>query len=408
MNCEQTRLELSAWLDDELSSERRQQIDAHLHQCAVCQQTLEELRHVDARFQSLRLPLAAQQRVLEAAESIHVEPTDSDSPFGRRRMIPWVVAALAASIAIAIVSIKPRDPDPIVVGPMATEPAAVARIVRSTGDLEALDPGSEQWQRVAADQPHSLSAGTRLRTLPDVVCEITTSNQSTIRLDASSEIVLHSPEHVQVIDGQIWSRIATNETLRVDTPVPGDRSETESDSLLTMKCPSGSEFQWSVDSDTSVFQSLADDGCELTLLDTFTCPVGGREKVSIRRDLEVQREPTHVQSAKVWQIPLLAMDQSDTELSGMLESLLIQIGGTKAGFMHEQQVRRLGPQGAIPLLAYVQSERSEQNQSARRHAMRIAAETADGSALDRLQVLQSDADPEIAALAKHAIARIRP
>ncbi len=74
--------------------------------------------------------------------------------------------------------------------------------------------------------------------------------------------------------------------------------------------------------------------------------------------------------------------------------------------MQEQQVRQLGPAGALPLLAYVQSQRSRTIPSARLHAMRIASEMADETALDRLRRLQEDDNSLITRFATDAITRI--
>ncbi|MEM8671225.1 MAG: zf-HC2 domain-containing protein [Planctomycetota bacterium] len=400
MNCDRCQELLSAWLDEELADDELQLVESHQGSCATCQRVLDELRDVEMRLRKLTLPVDA---ITRAEQAVASHPTNDVTPQNNSwRSIPWLVAALAASILflLAILDLGDR-PAPVV------QEIGVARLVRSTGELEAFDPVTEQWRLISAHDLATFSAGTRLRTLPGVVCELETSDRTTLRLDASAEVVLLAPSHVQVVEGQIWGCVAQDQSLKVDTG-QANSSETTNKTerpLMTLSCSSGAEWQWANKKGESVIQSLADASCQLTI-ETFQCPVNAKEQVSVSPDLDVQRESANVQSAKIWQIPLLAVDQTDSELEGVLESLLIQIGSTKAGFFQEQQVRRLGPAGAIPLLAYVQSARSLSNRAARGQAMRIASETADETGLNRLRQLSSDEDQAIAKYAKEAIERI--
>ena len=50
MNCDQMRMLLPAFANDELSEEERQMVELHLAACVACRQALEELRDLEGRL----------------------------------------------------------------------------------------------------------------------------------------------------------------------------------------------------------------------------------------------------------------------------------------------------------------------------------------------------------------------
>jgi hypothetical protein len=66
----------------------------------------------------------------------------------------------------------------------------------------------------------------------------------------------------------------------------------------------------------------------------------------------------------------------------------------------------LGPPGAIPLLAYVESDNSKEQPVIRLSAMRMAADMADQSAIERLKRLSRDEVTAIAQLADEALRQL--
>ena len=143
-------------------------------------------------------------------------------------------------------------------------------------------------------------------------------------------------------------------------------------------------------------------------MSVFRCPVGPGETVVVKEDQDVERANPNLEQATLWQLPLLAITPSnDQELRRRLEPMLISIGSTKLGFMNERQIQSLGPAGAIPLLAYVKSTRTDEDPTLRRRAMRIASENVDETADERLADLADDPDPVVSQLAAKALERVR-
>jgi len=399
MKCEQCDSHLSAFVDDELTADLTSDVQQHLRSCQACRTALEDLRVVDGRLAELRLPSASIAHLQSAIRRDTNSGPPTPLPVTPHRtwpgrVLPWsIVAMIAASIALALL-MMPQ--------PEATNPIA-GRLVRATGSVEVLVPGSDQWQRIEAEEEILMHSGIRVRTFPNVACEIETSEKALLRLDQTAELVLHAPNRVEIVKGQVWSCASDSKTLQVDTSAP-DATTTK---LLTMTCPTDSEFQWNVDQDHSACQSLSGGETQWTLT-PFQCPsVSPGERVSVDTEHKVSRSREDSPATKIWQLPLLAVGQTvDEELKEIVESLLVRIGTTKAGYLKEEQIRRLGPPGAIPLLAYVQSDSSRKKIAVRRDAMRIAVDLADESAVERLRQLRGDEDPSIAQLADGALRRL--
>jgi Putative zinc-finger len=392
MNCEQCQENLSAFMDGELVEGLQTEIDEHLQNCSGCRAEWDELHRLDARLQSLTLPAngAANAFAVASQQSLAVRQS---RPAGLRWMLPWILA-IAACLAIMFFVTDSR-PTPAV--PIA------GRLVHATGAVEVQLQGTEQWTALEKSGA-AIQRGCHVRTSPNSLCEIETSEKATLRMGEIAEVVLHDGDRIEVIRGQVWCRAPESKSIQVDTCFPIETNF----QLISMTCPSDSEFQWTVDQNVASCQSISSEQTEWSN-QIFSCPVGPGERVTVDGANNLQRSREDSLAKKLWQLPLLAASQaSDEELTSVLEPLLIKIGSTKAGFMDESAIRNLGPAGAIPLLAYVQSDRSHGQPSARARAMRIAVEIADETAIPRLRELSHSANPgrEIASLAEEALRRL--
>jgi predicted anti-sigma-YlaC factor YlaD len=94
---------LSEYLDGTLAGSERAALDAHLAGCAACAATLEELRRVVARAQSLQDRPPATDLWPGVAERIGVSPDVVSLPARRARRVAFSIPQLiAASLALVV------------------------------------------------------------------------------------------------------------------------------------------------------------------------------------------------------------------------------------------------------------------------------------------------------------------
>ena len=114
-------------------------------------------------------------------------------------------------------------------------------------------------------------------------------------------------------------------------------------------------------------------------------------------------------TATNWQIPLLALgNPRDSDLQRRLTGLLAAAGRSKAAHLYEEQIRQLGPVGAVPLLAFVRSEESIKDRDLRYRSMTLAADMASLASLQDLEELLHDNDPYIRRLSLKVLTRLQP
>lgn len=365
MNCDVIRGQFSSLIDGELTAQDNDRVAQHLSDCEGCRAELRTLRRLDVRLQSLAVPQALESRIMVAVTAEAAEPTNTlPPPLQYRKRIVAAVIGMAAVIGLLAVWLRPLRQAPGDQAPGVQAPW-VAVVVRSIGNVQVMAPDGDAWSDVGgASMP--LVSGSRVKTPERGSCEVETAEDAQLRLDADTELVVHSASHMQVLRGQVWCQASPQQSLTFDTPVREDAAPLRD----VFSCPKATELQVRVDPQQAVV---------------------------------VGTEPER----KVWQLPLLALRGSDdSELSSLVETLLANVGHSKMQFMDEAQIRALGPRGAIPLLMYVQNGGSLKQPAVRQRAMQIAAELADDSAFELLAELAGDSEPAIRQQAQAAIDRL--
>ncbi len=361
MKCSDCQLWLSAYLDDELDPEVMAKVSEHCDSCKACRCQRDELRTIDRQLARLKLPAKPVYDQLRIAKG-------SKPSIGlRAKLVPWALgAALLAASILMVASLSwqvHRDEISKTIEALPAPEVHPIQLVRATGDIEVFDSKLDRWTTVAQGTDVGLGIGDRVRTFPSVTCELKTEDRGTIRLNEQAEVRFVENDRIECVSGQVWMR-ADSGAIQVQSAPPK----------------------------------------------SFRCEINTGQCVAMSDEIETPTvTPAQDENwrAKIWQLPLLAIGApSDSELSQVMEGVLASLGASKESFLIDHQLRALGPRGAIPLLAYVASERSRSDLSRRMHAMQLGCEMADATALGRLANLAKDDSPEIAETAIKAIERI--
>jgi Putative zinc-finger len=401
--CDRFRPLFSALIDGELESAEAHEVEGHLESCEACRYELQSLQELDVHLsRHLVIPdiasrVTAISRAAEAQSlhnSVHRLPT-----YG----LSFAIAiAIAAVILFAMLPDKwgkkddrsSSNPDTLI----------VARLVRSTGPVQVLPPDTVDWLDIAADSKHALLSGSRLRTSERIVCELETTKNATIRMNEAAELIIRDPKQVELVAGQLWCHASNDSDIDISVAV----KNVDSPRIASFTCPSGSEMQCDAKNDRDSYVSVSSANAQANVtIGEFSCAVSPGETVLIDSDNKIDRTSNVGLASKVWQLPLLALHgNADRELDSLLKSVLAPIGMTKAMHLNEQQIRRLGPPGSIPLLVYAIHEKSPEHASLRQTAVRMASDLADQRAISLLTTLQDDPDTYIAGVAKSTLTRI--
>lgn len=155
---------LSEYLDGELAVDERQTLEAHLVACEPCTRTLDELRRVVARAQTLTQHLPPSALWEGVARRIGADPPRMVRAVARqpRRVSLTVLQLVAASLFIAALAggivwrirVPPRAATDAVgqVAPAATTPEAAP-------DIEPVSLADAQYDAAVADLQRALDKG---------------------------------------------------------------------------------------------------------------------------------------------------------------------------------------------------------------------------------------------------------
>ena len=117
MDCSEVKQLLSAYYDDELSSEKRASVDEHLSGCNDCTRELESFRNLSAMADRLSHPEAPIQIWSQLSERLSAERKAESQQLNRWSWIKWtgtraapVGVAVAVAILIAVVWFGSRPP----------------------------------------------------------------------------------------------------------------------------------------------------------------------------------------------------------------------------------------------------------------------------------------------------------
>ena len=92
---------------------------------------------------------------------------------------------------------------------------AVAEISLTTGSVDVKQADSKDWVAVKEASRVPLTAHARIRTQRKSLCEIHTKSEAVVRLNQETELVLHRPERVELVAGELWCRAPTKAGMEI-------------------------------------------------------------------------------------------------------------------------------------------------------------------------------------------------
>jgi hypothetical protein len=427
VNCNHSRGLFSAWIDGQLKTDDRAELEEHLQECLECRTAAESLRdlHSDLvrAFESPRIAAA------RAAEQVAVALPGMSKPVlpaASARSLNWTSlgSALALGFLIALLIFPPwkspglapdtRDTtrDSRTGMPPTIAATPVARLVDATGPagIEYDERTQGTWQPLAKLPHFTCPSEGSVRTDEKVRCELITSEGCVVRMNSGTEIVFHSASCVELKRGEIWCRSTPQTPLEVLPSLATTVTEQAAPKRVVSK--------WSC--------TAADATCLLCVTEKgekvrVTAAAGN---VSVKASHESLRlDPSeaaiitreHINRdqasdrllAASWMQPLLIRrGYADRELAERVEDLLAHVGESERSEIYEAEIRSLGEYCVLPLLRYVESPSSDSASGRRLVAMRIVSDLAPTWAIGDLIGLLGRSEPEVRYLSAAALQRL--
>jgi hypothetical protein len=141
--------DLSAYMDEALSSEARASVQAHLDTCALCRTRLAELRGTARLIAALPMPMPSRSLVPRVSVPFWLAPLRTFSTFASG-------AAIFLFLASAVIAYFPRTTSaPSAAAPALSQPGAAA----SGAGGASVQPSSSQKFQVSAPSPAPVVTG---------------------------------------------------------------------------------------------------------------------------------------------------------------------------------------------------------------------------------------------------------
>jgi ferric-dicitrate binding protein FerR (iron transport regulator) len=403
MNCQLAANLMSALIDGEISSADQAALDSHLASCEGCRAALDALRSQD---RALSAEVSPYRNRAEAVAAAAIRRVHQDQVRGLRFGWLSLVAAAAAGFAVALLVVEPWKSAPA--GPGITRivestrpasnpalvPPPVGHLALATGTIEIQPEGEKDWRPMPTGGP--VPAKSRVRTPAKVRCEFAMADGSEVRLNGDSELAFTSERTFDLARGQMWSSVA-----KASKPF----IVAVADATITAL---GTQF------DVLAMPQLT----TLTVVEGSThvkAPSAERlvksgQQLRIKSGAPGDAETVHdLMLTTRWVNEILMLKGRDNqELANRTNDLLAQLGQTKLENLYEQEIRSLGDHCVMPLMRYLQSDRSKGgNEQYRRHeAARILADLAQPWSIPDLVGLLEDADGEVRYQAANALRRL--
>lgn len=399
MRCEDAIHHLNARTDGELPAEEAARIAAHLETCAVCRTAADGVGAIDAELRTAFAPRrhAAErlaERVLAELRTSLEEERLIAAPASWAPKLAWKQAlmAVAAGFLLAVILFQPWRVTPAEQAAIPA-PEPIARLAVATGPVEM-----KPWQQVeffACPTSTPLGKDSIVRTGPSARCEIALEDGNAVRLDRDTEVTLHGRDVVEVSRGRLWSsREAGREGVAVQTS--GGKVVPKAAAEFALTCePQGARL------------TVVGGEVEVETASGAIAVAAGSKVRIVEGKVEDDPAWSDALLETAWVNSLLALRSSEhPELVERVNQLLANVGAAKLSLMYEDELRRLGDDGAPPLLAYLKATRATPEIPQRSAAARIVADVAAARWIGELIDLLTDTNAEVRAQAARGLARL--
>lgn len=413
MKCCDLHEQLDAWFDGECDPAAAREIQAHLDECDACQVLVQQRQQLDdqlhAAFASDRVAAElVSDRVCQALEQKSVAPQPQRPS---RASTHWMhlLAATAAGFLLAMGLFRTaRRPADVPLIPIASPTRPQARLTATTGRVELFDPARSEWREIEPLAVFTCPQDSALRTSEDARCEIRTEDGSIVRLNDGTEVSFVDADVIELRRGQMWCRAPQQVSLEVRV-VPSPTPEPDAKFFAaSIRCDVGPDSEFScVQSADEV--RLLNTGGDVNVYTTSSqrqlapgeCASFANGQMTYDRS-----EPDPILSTR-WIHPLLLQKGADdAELQARVNEMLAQLGKEKLAHLYELEIRALGGHAAWPLVRYVRSPLSDQDDALRRRAMHLAADLAPVWLIPEFIEFLEDEQPEVRVLAAAALQRL--
>jgi len=385
MTCGDFQAQLQAWLAGETDETATRALEAHLNQCAGCLALLERENTDAQEGPLLKSALAEPQaaaRVAERAIAQFAQRFDNSAmPLGASSWSAWLtpLLTLVAGFLLAVVVLplaeQKDDPAPPVAqpAPPPTPAPPVAHLVAATGPVEMYDEARQDWVPIASQKLKHFACPTdsRVRTAPDVRCELQTGDGCVIRLNDQTEVTLRGSSSIELRQGQVWCRSPRETQLEVRVADLQSKVQKKSEQP-TMWCVGPSCLMTGIQPAGSVQVVNAEGEINLrTATGQERLDPGQMAEISGGEITKGSRRIDPVLSTRWMQPLLMQRGPDDAELKQRVDALLAQIGQSKIATLYEQEIRSMGEHAVLPLVRFVQSPLGEKDPVRRSAAMEL-------------------------------------
>lgn len=419
LNCAEFQNQLQTWLDGSADEAASAALESHLNECAPCQALLEPARQEDQQLRvALAEPQAAARVAQRAIDRMPLQSTGQVAAAPRTNWSMWLLPLISIAtgflLAMVILPLMTTDemkppiakvPDVV---PAPVKPP-VAHLVASTGRVERFDDARQEWVSIDQVKMFACPTDSRVRTMPDVRCELQTANGCVIRMNDRTEVTLRGSSSVELTQGQVWCRSPREASLEVrvaSAPKSGEAKQPTS-SQPTLWCVGNSCLMTGIEEAGRV--QVVNASGEINLR-----TAAGEERLEPGQMAEisngqVSKPGKHFDPilATGWMQPLLVTRGGDNaELQERVDILLAEIGRSKAATLYEHEIRSLGEHAVLPLVRFIQSPLAANDEMRRLYAMRITSDLAPVWLIPDLIDLLADRDGRVRQMSAATLHRL--